>query len=247
MDVHSLTMFLGWAFVAEVIGTMAGFGAATVLTPIASFFLDIKTAVALVACFHLCGNASRLVFFRRHVNWTLVRQFGLTGVLLSFGGAQAAAWLSATSVRIVLGGFLILYALLEAARVTVLRVPATRRALVIGGSVSGFIAGLIGTGGAIRSVCLLAFGLPKEAYIGTSAVIALLVDATRLPVYLSQRFLPLSLAPVILSLTLVAFCGAWLGQRMLRMVSPVRFTQFVLLMLFLMGCRLLVDGLRAAA
>ena len=44
-----------------------------------------------------------------------------------------------------------------------------------------------------------------------------------------------------------AQAAAWLGQRMLRMVSPVRFTQFVLLMLFLMGCQLLVDGLRAAA
>ena len=38
-------LFLVCAFVAEVIGTMAGFGAATVLTPIAALFMDIKLCV----------------------------------------------------------------------------------------------------------------------------------------------------------------------------------------------------------
>lgn len=247
MESNSLWIFLACAFAAEVIGTMAGFGAATVLTPIASFFMEIKTAVAVVACFHLFGNASRIAFFWRDLKWAIVRQFGLAAVLCAFAGAQAAAWLPATSIRVLLGGFLILYALLEAFRVTAVRVPATRHALLVGGMASGFIAGLIGTGGAIRSVCLLAFGLPKEAYIGTSAVIALLVDSTRLPVYLTQRFIPPALVWLIIGLTVVAFCGAWLGQRLVRTVSPVRFKQLVLLMLFLMGCKLLLDGLRGAS
>ena len=34
------------------------------------------------------------------------------------------------------------------------------------------LAGLIGLGGAIRSTFLVAFNLPKEVYIGTSALIA---------------------------------------------------------------------------
>lgn len=38
-------LFLACAFAAEVIGTMAGFGAATILTPIAALFMDIKAWV----------------------------------------------------------------------------------------------------------------------------------------------------------------------------------------------------------
>jgi len=242
MTSASLIGLLLSAFAAEVIGTMAGFGAATVLTPVASFFLDIKTAVAVVACFHLFGNCSRLVFFGRQINWRIVRSFGVVAILLSFAGAQASAWLSADAIRLLLGGFLVVYSVLEASQVTAVRVPATTPTLLVGGAVSGTIAGLIGTGGAIRSVCLLAFGLPREAYVGTSAAIALLVDATRLPVYLSQRFIPSSLGPVLLALVAVAFLGAWLGQRLVRRVSPVGFKRFVLLMLFLMGCKLLADG-----
>lgn len=242
MGAESLGWFLLSAWLAEVVGTMAGFGAATVLTPVASFFLDIKTAVAVVACFHLFGNASRLVFFGRWINWRIVRSFGVAAVVLSFAGAQAAAWLSADAIRLLLGGFLVLYAMGEALQVTALRVPATSRTLLVGGIVSGLIAGIIGTGGAVRSVCLLAFALPKESYIGTSAVIALVVDATRLPVYLTQRFIPPSLGPVLMALVVVAFLGAWVGQRLVRRVSPVGFKRFVLIMLFLMGCKLLADG-----
>lgn len=242
MPTASVVIFLACAFVAEIIGTMAGFGAATVLTPIASLFMDIRTAVAVVACFHLFGNASRISFFRRHVHWGIVWRFGLPGVAMSLAGAQAAAWLSPDHIRLALGGFLILYVLAELRRASSSPIPATTATLLIGGVASGFIAGLIGTGGAIRSACLLAFGLPKEAYIGTSAVIALLVDATRLPVYLAQQFIPSAYIPLVISLTGVAFAGAWMGRRLVRRVSSVRFKQLVLGLLLLMGAKLIWDG-----
>jgi uncharacterized protein len=52
MTLPDLLPLLFSAFVAEVAGTLAGFGSATVLTPVASLFMDIKTAIALVAFFH---------------------------------------------------------------------------------------------------------------------------------------------------------------------------------------------------
>ena len=246
MSLPGLAAFLGWAFVAEVIGTMAGFGAATVLTPIAGWFFDIKIAVAVVACFHLFGNASRLWFFGRFIDWRSFRRFGVAAILLSFAGAQAVASMPAFAVRLLLGGFLIVYAGLELAGAMQIRVPATTGTMVAGGMVSGLIAGLIGTGGAIRSLCLLAFGFPKEVYLGTSAAIALLVDATRLPVYLTQGFIPASLIPVIGTLTVVAFCGAWLGRRLVQRIPAGRFKQFMSVMLLLMGVKLVIDGLREA-
>jgi len=242
MPGNALLIFLMWAFVAEVIGTMAGFGAATVLTPVASFFMDIKTAVAVVACFHLFGNASRLWFFWRDVQWPTVIRFGLPGIVLSVAGAQASVWLPAQTIRLVLGGFLIVYAVTEAVGLWTVRVPATTTTLIVGGIVSGFIAGLIGTGGAIRSVCLLAFGLPQGAYLGTSALIALAVDATRLPVYVRQQFIPATMLPIVLGLTVVAFSGSWTGQRLVRMLAPSRFKQVVVVVLGLMGVKLFVDG-----
>ena len=242
MSGQGVLLFLACAFGAEVIGTMAGFGAATILTPVATLFMDVKTAIAVVACFHLFGNASRLVFFGRHVRWKIWGQFGLTGVLCSILGAGVTASLPSSAVKLCLGLFLLLYVGFSSVTSGRAQFPSTPATLLGGGIVSGFVAGLIGTGGAIRSACLLAFGLAKDAYIGTSAAIALVVDATRLPVYLAERFIPMRMAPVVASLVAVAFAGAWLGQRLVRRVSPVAFHRFVMVMLTLMGIKLLVDG-----
>lgn len=241
---HALTVFLACAFVAEVLGTMAGFGAATVLTPIATLFMDVKTAIAIVACFHLCGNMSRLVFFGRHIHWKTFGQFGLTGVLCTLLGARLSTSLSSSLVTLALGVFLLLYVGLSSVPSLRVQLPATAATLVGGGMLSGFIAGLIGTGGAIRSACLLAFGFPKEVYLGTSAALALLVDGTRVPVYLLGRFIPASMVPVLLGLVLIAFAGAWTGQRLVRRVPATAFRRFVMVMLAVMGLKLCADGWR---
>jgi len=153
---------LAGAFFAEVIGTMAGFGAATILTPIVALVLDMKTAIAVVACFHLFGNASRLVFFGRHVRWPVWGWFGITGVLLSVAGAALTVRLPSSVLTALFGLFLLLYAGWSW-RAPAAALPATTAVLLGGGAASGFIAGLLGTGGAIRSACLLAFQLPKDA------------------------------------------------------------------------------------
>ena len=242
MALVSWGLFLAGAFVAEVIGTMAGFGAATVLTPIAAAFLDIKTAIAVVACFHLFGTGSRLVFFGRFVHWKTWACFGLTGVVCSLLGAQVTARLPSPMVRLLFGAFLLVYVGCEASAAGRFRLPARTSTLVGGGAVSGLIAGLLGTGGAIRSACLLVFGLPKDVYIGTSAAIAIMVDATRVPVYLAQRLIPGALLPVIASLIPAAFAGAWLGQRLVRRVSPAVFRWIVMGMLTLTGLKMAWDG-----
>jgi len=242
MALDLLAIFLLCAFVAEVIGTMAGFGAATVLTPIALLFMDAKTAIAVVACFHLFGNTSRLYFFWRSIRWATWLQFGLTGICFSFLGAEAAARLPSPALVLLFGLFLLGYVAVSVLAPSRMEWPARPSLLVGGGVASGFIAGLLGTGGAIRSACLLAFRLPKEAYLGTSAAIALAVDSTRVPVYLTGGFLPAAMAPVLASLVAVAFTGAWTGQRLVRRISPALFRRIVLALLALMGVKLVADG-----
>jgi len=244
LDGLRLVLFLAAAFGAEVIGTTAGFGAATILTPIAALFMDIKTAIVFVACFHLFGNASRLSFFGRRVRWNIWAAFGITGIACSMLGAHVTTRLSSDVVRVAFGAFLLLFVTLSVVPVARFQLPSTRATLVGGGIVSGFIAGLIGTGGAVRSACLLAWRLPTEAYLGTSAAIALVVDATRVPVYLAGGLLRPDLVPVLAALVAVAFAGAWTGQRIVRRLHAETIRRLVLVLLALMGVKLVADGWR---
>jgi len=122
--------------------------------------------------------------------------------------------------------------------------PASTTVLIGGGVLSGLVAGLMGTGGAIRSVCLLSFGLMKEAYIGTSAAIAMMVDATRLPVYLAHDFLPQGMVLIAIALIPTAFLGAWIGKHIVQRVQPELFKRVVLCALAVVGVKFLINGAR---
>jgi uncharacterized membrane protein YfcA len=58
-----------------------------------------------------------------------------------------------------------------------------RKALPIGGALSGFFGGISGMQGALRAPFLLRAGLSREQYVGTANVISTIVDLTRLLVY----------------------------------------------------------------
>ncbi|HLD75798.1 MAG TPA: TSUP family transporter [Candidatus Norongarragalinales archaeon] len=84
-------LFFAAAFLAEVAGTMAGFGSSTIFLPLALFFVDFKTALVLVALFHLFGNLGRIALFRHGLNGRLLLHFGLPSVILTLAGALLVA------------------------------------------------------------------------------------------------------------------------------------------------------------
>src|SRR3712207_7687025 len=63
-----------------------------------------------------------------------------------------------------------------------LRIPANTSTFIAGGSITGYITALVGTGGALRATLLQGFNIEKVKYIATAATIALATDVTRIPV-----------------------------------------------------------------
>ena len=106
---------------------------------------------------------------------------------------------------------------------------------MIGGAISGFLAGLIGTGGALRGAFLSAFNLSKEKYIATAAAIALAVDLTRLPVYLGEGFLDSRYYWFIPTLIVIALAGSFVGKQIVTQLPQAIFRKVVLLALLLVG------------
>src|SRR3989338_3664126 len=173
---------------AEVIGTVVGFGSSTIFLPLALFFVDFKTALILVAFFHVFGNLGRITFFRQGLNKRLILIFGLPGVMLTILGALLVNYAPPELLKLLLGLFLLTFSIISLIKPRFKFKPSTRNA-IIGGGLSGFLAGLIGTGGALRGAFLTAFNLKKKVYIATIAVIALTADITRIPIYLGAGFL----------------------------------------------------------
>jgi hypothetical protein len=233
-------LFFTLAFFAEVVATIAGFGSSTLLLPLAMLFFDFKTALVLVAIMHLFGNMGRVTFFRKEISWKVVAFFGVAGGIASALGALLAAKAPQELLIAALGVFLVAYAVFGWASPSFTLKPRVPT-MIAGGVLSGFVAGIMGTGGALRSAFLLAFKLPKMAYIGTSAVLAIITDVVRIPVYVSAGlFDPVHLW-LLPGLLVVAFAGSYVGKRITKRIPQTVFQKFVLTCLAVVGIKFIVD------
>lgn len=99
---------------------------------------------------------------------------------------------------------------------------------LIGGGLSGFSAGLIGTGGVLRGAFMSLFHLPKEQYIATIASIALLVDVTRIPIYFGNGFLVREFWILLPFLSVIAFTGSYIGRKIVKLLPEKIFQKIIL-------------------
>ena len=233
-------LFLPIAFISEVVGTIAGFGSSTIALPLSLFIFDFHTALALVAFLHIFGNISRIGLFRHGLDKRLLLQFGLPSIALTLVGALLVQRVSQDLLKMMLGLFLIMYTFWSWSGKFTIRSSIT--ASVIGGSLSGFFAGFIGTGGALRSAFLTAFGLSKEKYIATAAAVALAVDVTRLPIYLKDGFLQPQYYWMLPVLLVIALGGSFVGKQITNKISQPVFKRIVLIAIFIIGIKFVLTG-----
>ncbi|HLC91177.1 MAG TPA: sulfite exporter TauE/SafE family protein [Candidatus Nanoarchaeia archaeon] len=235
-------LFFLSAFLAGVLGTIAGFGSSTIFLPLALFFVDFKTALTLVACFHVFGNLSRMTLFRQGMDRKLILLFGIPSVILTIVGAFLVNSITQSLLKFILGLFLFAFSILSMVKLGFKARPSNSN-VIIGGSMSGFLAGLIGTGGALRGAFLTAFSLPKEVYIATSAAIALVVDITRIPIYLTSGFLEQQWYWYLPIMAVIAVLSSYIGKKIVDKIPQQSFKKGVLLMILGISIKFLYDGL----
>ena len=150
----------------------------------------------------------------------------MIGVLI---GARLTAFIPSEHMMLVLSAVLIILSLVFLFAPDH-RVEATTLNASMGGAASGFVAGLVGTGGAIRGLTLAAFDLPKEVFISTSAWIDMGVDLSRTVVYAQQGFIAQSTWAYLPWLAAISLLGSWAGRWLLARVPQERFRKLVLVL-----------------
>lgn len=235
-------LFFASALIAEIIGTIAGFGSSTVFLPLALLFFDFKTALILVAIFHIFGNLGRISFFKHGLDKRILLIFGVPSIILTLLGALLVNYISQDLLKGILGIFLAVYAILFLFKDD-LRIKQSLLNSIVGGGLSGFLAGFIGTGGALRGAFLTTFGLPKEKYIATAAAIALAVDLTRIPVYFAGGFLSDQFYWYIPFLFLIALAGSFTGKQIVKIIPQNKFKKIVLFAILIVGVKFIYDFL----
>ena len=229
-----LLLFILLALIAEILGTIGGFGSSLFFIPIATLFLDIHSVLGVTALFHVSSNITKIAFFRKGMDKNLILNIGIPAVIFVIIGAYFSKYINAKLIENILSVFLIVTSLTFIIFKNI-TVKPTRFNSISGGVLSGFIAGLIGTGGAIRGITLAAFNLQTEVFIATSSVIDLGIDLIRSVVYSLNGFVhkdDLYLIPILL---IVSVLGTLIGKQILKKIKADQFKTIVLILILITG------------
>lgn len=231
-------LFYILTLIAEILGTIGGFGSSVFFVPMASWFYDFQAVLGLTAFYHIFSNFSKIVLFKKGLDKRLLLTIGLPSVIFVIIGALLSRLITSDLGSLVLGIFLIVFAAFLLLRPSFRLMPTNKNA-IIGGGISGFTAGLLGTGGAIRGLTLASFDMGKSTFLATSAFIDFGIDFTRFFVYLAQDYITKDMlwkAPLLLG---ISFLGSWIGKKLLDYIPQKLFISISLWLVLIVGCSLL--------
>jgi len=225
-------LFYVLALIAEIIGTISGFGSSILFVPIASIFFEFHIVLGITAIFHVFSNLSKIYLFKNKVDKNIIIKLGVPAVVFVIIGALLSKFVPQKELELFMNFFLVIIAILLIKHSSI-KIDQTDKNLFLGGSISGFLAGLIGSGGSIRGLTLSAFQLEKDIFITTSAIIDLGVDTSRAIVYYFNGYIHSDYLFMLPILFIVSILGSWIGKKILQYISENLFKYIVLSVILL--------------
>jgi uncharacterized membrane protein YfcA len=239
-EVDTLLLLAGAAYVAWLIGTLAGGGGAMLLIPAINWAIGRPEAVApVIAMATLIDAPVRVRLFWRHIRWDVVRWYLPGAVAGAIVGGYVFANTDAPWLKVLAGLFLIStvfqYGFGTRARSFRMRLWAF---MPIGFLVA-MVSGIIGEAGPVLNPFYLNYGVQKEAMIGTKSVNSLAMQTTKLASYFAfgAMFGDFLIYGVVIGASAAA--ASWTGKHLLGRMGGTRFRQVVIGLMVLTGCILL--------
>lgn len=232
-DMISYIIVILAALSGAFLSFFCGFGLGTLLLPAFMMFFPAQVAIAATAVVHMANNLFKLALVGKHAHWPTIKTFGTLSVV----GALLGAWLlgrishidvqlaytlggntfETNAIRIVIAIIILAFSIIEISP-ALDHIALPKKAMPIGGFISGFFGGLSGHQGALRSAFLMRSGLSKDAFMGTRVVCACLVDVSRISVYATDIATGWQGIDgwLVLVASLAAFSGAWQGNKWVK-------------------------------
>ena len=228
------------AFLSELLGTISGVSSSSIFVPLAAFVEPVKITLALTAVMHVIGNSTRLFLYWKNIDWKLAIKFGIPSALMTALGAEYSDILPEGLYLIFLG--LLLLTISSYILFSKSQFSSSWISYVAGG-LSGLLTGLLGSGGALRSLALTNFNLGPMIFTGTSTLIDFGGDIFRLIIYLKKDYLSREHYFYIPILVIVTFIANKLAKRWLEKVDKEKFKKITLKFVIVMGFVSVVNGI----
>ena len=239
------------ALIASGLTFFSGFGLGTLLTPVFALFFPIEVAIIITSIVHFLNNIFKLGLTYKNINKQVLVSFGISAFIAAIMGALVLNFFvgyealfsyhfmnqnfEVTAIKLGIGLMIIFFTLFENYKPK--NSTVIQKNLFIGGLLSGFCGGLSGNQGALRSMFLNTVGMKKEAFIATGIAIACITDISRMSIYfknlgITNLQFDVKLVAVV---TLFAFIGAFVGNKLLQKTTLKLVNKIVTTMLIIIG------------
>jgi uncharacterized membrane protein YfcA len=214
-----------------------GFGFPTLGTPLLSLFVDVKTAFLVLIVPNIVMDG--IQFVRRGAPLATVRRMAGLVVLGGVGtvlGTRLLVVLSSGTVMLILGAFIVLFAVLGVARLSP-RLPAHWEpwASPVAGFVAGVVGGVTNVPGTPLVLYFYALGLSKHEFVSAVAFTFVLYKIVQLGAVTWYGLFTWTLLRWSLMLTVVALAGFAAGLYVQDRLDQRTFNRAVLGFLALLG------------
>ncbi len=207
------------AFAASILGGLAGYGTGLVLPVVLAPVVGVANVVPVMALAMILNNGSRVLAFRRDIEWPHVRRVLQFGLPACMAGAWGYTLLEARGVALLIGLFLLASIPLRRALQRA-KVRLGARGEIGAGAAFGFINGGMTGAGVILISMLMAGGVQGAALIATDATISAIMGLFKVAIFGSLARLDASLAVAGILIGLCTMPGAFVARRLLNLIPP---------------------------
>lgn len=166
-------MYAVLIIVGLIAGTLSGsvgFGGGMILLPVITYFYGIEIAVPVSTIAQLMSNLSRSVMGWNEIRWKQVAWFLVPALPFTALGALGFSLIDKALMTRLLCVFLVIFAIMKMRNKIQLR--GGGRTMLVGGSLTGLLNGMLGISGPISSAVFLSLNLSPVAYIASEATAA---------------------------------------------------------------------------
>lgn len=235
---YILLAFIG--IISGMISGVVGTGSSIILLPILAYIFGAKLAVPIMAIASIMGNVSRVVIWRKELNYKAFCLFASLGIPCTILGAKTLWMISPKLSSLFIGlFFLLLIPLRHWAKKNHYQLKNWH--MVIAGGILGYLTGVVFSTGPLLLPVFSSYGLSKGALLATEA-------ATSFAMYLSKSFtfgalgvldFKILISGILVGLTLII--GNYIGKVFVLKMSERTFNLMLDAMLLLAACSMLIE------
>lgn len=230
-------------FFAFVVRGISGFGAGMIAVPLLAFVVPLQVAVPLNSLLVFVLFIAMMIRDRSRIDWSELRRLVPPTVIGAVVGLWLFAVLDNRMLVLMLGGFLVLYALymLVASFMRLPRLRCSTRWAWPAGVLGGFFDTIFGGGGGTLVVIYVnARGIAREAFRATLAALWFFEMLARIFGYAWSGYYTGEVLWLLLLLLPMVGLGTLVGERVGNRVDNETFTRLLGVLLLASGLSLLV-------